>query len=298
MKSLLGYQRGVVISEQSVATPPAATTSVSSATADMGKAVSNTINIPEQAIVSKLIKATLGPGTKEKDFVAAVNEIKTAEQFSIINELLKTQGLKLDFVGLVNDEFGVGDWGFVSQIIEKLKTLKITATANKYGTNTMTKNSFKITSQLPVVDLKKYVANVTSKSDASGGGATNPQKATVFTPNEKFPLKLQQQGEKIKQLQTALGVKNKAGQPNITGKFWTATELAIKNKAKELGLVYDRVKGVDENMFNKIVSSPQTSTSTEPKTTTSPGAVNPVTQNLANRGFQDFAQTQFGTQLQ
>jgi hypothetical protein len=66
-------------------------------------------------------------------------------------------------------------------------------------------------------------------------------------------------GEKVKQLQTALGVVNKAGQPNISGKFYTSTEQKLVNKMKELGLTYDRNKGVDEETFNLILSGPKPS---------------------------------------
>jgi hypothetical protein len=66
-------------------------------------------------------------------------------------------------------------------------------------------------------------------------------------------------GEKVKQLQTALGVVNKAGQPNITGKFYTSTEQKLVSKMKELGLTYDRNKGVDEETFNLILNGPKPS---------------------------------------
>jgi hypothetical protein len=70
---------------------------------------------------------------------------------------------------------------------------------------------------------------------------------TQFTQSKGFPLLFQQKGDLISQLQTALGI-------NPTGNFWTKTEQFINQKAKELGLTYNRKTGVDENMFNMIVN--------------------------------------------
>lgn len=74
---------------------------------------------------------------------------------------------------------------------------------------------------------------------------------------EKFPLKYMMQGEKVKQLQQALGLKTKSGQPNITGKFYNATQTALDLKARELGIAYDRNKGLDEASFNEIIQAAQ-----------------------------------------
>ena len=75
--------------------------------------------------------------------------------------------------------------------------------------------------------------------------AAQQQTKTVFVANEKFPLKLQQKGESIIKLQTALGLKP-------TGQFWTATEKAVLAKAPE----YKRETGVTQEIYNKIVSNP------------------------------------------
>ena len=86
---------------------------------------------------------------------------------------------------------------------------------------------------------------------------------TVFTANETFPLKLQQKGEAIKKMQTALGVKP-------TGQFWTVTEKAVLTKAPE----YKRATGVTQDIYNKIVGG---------QTTVNPN----INQQLLQRG-QDF----------
>ena len=86
---------------------------------------------------------------------------------------------------------------------------------------------------------------------------------TVFTANETFPLKLQQKGEAIKKMQTALGVKP-------TGQFWTVTEKAVLAKAPE----YKRATGVTQDIYNKIVGA---------QTTVNPN----INQQLLQKG-QDF----------
>ena len=74
---------------------------------------------------------------------------------------------------------------------------------------------------------------------------------------EKFPLRYMMQGENVKKLQQALGLKTKSGQPNISGKFYNATQTALDLKAKELGIAYDRNVGLDEASFNQILQSAQ-----------------------------------------
>lgn len=78
-----------------------------------------------------------------------------------------------------------------------------------------------------------------------------------FVP-EKFPLKYMMQGENVKKLQQALDVRGKSGQPNITGKFYNATQAALDKKAKELGLSYDRNVGLTQDDFNKITNTQNT----------------------------------------
>lgn len=98
----------------------------------------------------------------------------------------------------------------------------------------------------------------TEQPQDTGGGSVVTGSGTQFRANEEFPLMFMDSGEKVKQLQTSLGVKNRAGQPNITGKFYTATEALVKPKAQELGVTYTRETGVSEDLFNKIVGSSST----------------------------------------
>ena len=189
---------------------------------------------PDSKIAEQIRIATQGMGTNEAKVLDALSQIKSASQFWKVNEILKTVGNKLDFQGIINDEYGLENWNDVQNIISRLKELGITATALQKGkTPHMEEDSFKITSN-PV--------------------ATSTSKQVTFRKNEVFPLKFQDQGEKIKQLQQALDIRNRAGQPNITGKFWTATEAAVNKKAAELGMKYNRNEGVTEAMFNAILN--------------------------------------------
>ena len=242
MKSLFGYKKGVVISEQEVFEDVIGAPERQDLAAVQKQNVSKTTGSPEQAIVNQIVNATVGAGTNPNKVYDAVSKITSAQQFWNVNAGLKAAGNKYDFAQIINDEYGLMNWEDVQKIINKLKEWGITATAEKQGSKGMKGNSFKITSTgIPNTPVPPPTTVV----------------KTVFTPNEKFPLKFQQQGEKIKQLQQALDVRNKTGQPNITGKFWTATEAKLKEKASQLGFTYDRNTGVTEAMFNDIINASQ-----------------------------------------
>ena len=87
--------------------------------------------------------------------------------------------------------------------------------------------------------------------DAKKTPAVIPPAAFKFVANDTFPLKFGNMGEKVGQLQTALDIRNRAGQPNITKKFYTATEAAVKAKFPD----YNRETGVTEDMFNQLVNT-------------------------------------------
>jgi hypothetical protein len=105
-------------------------------------------------------------------------------------------------------------------------------------------------------------------------------KPVQFQTSTGFPLKYQQKGALIGELQDALGVKQ-------TTQFWNATEVAVIKKAKELGLNYNRKDGVDENMFNMIVNKPSSLkpvTSDVQTVTSKTTSVSPTTpQNLSTK---------------
>lgn len=100
------------------------------------------------------------------------------------------------------------------------------------------------------------IESVKSTLSPANAPKTQQQQQPQFVA-EKFPLKYMMQGEKVKQLQQALGLKTKSGQPNITGKFYNATQTALDLKVRELGIAYDRNKGLDEASFNEIIQAAQ-----------------------------------------
>ena len=69
-------------------------------------------------------------------------------------------------------------------------------------------------------------------------------KKVNFIPNEKYPLKFQQMGGAIKQIQGKLGVPQ-------TGNFWVKTEAAIKAIAPE----YNRQTGITKDIWNKVMGT-------------------------------------------
>jgi len=265
MKSLLGYQRGVVISEQR--------------DNSSNLLVEQDMYVDARTISDEL-KATFN--TDEQKIVDTIKKYDDSKKFSDFLAVFKQvtgKDLGQAFGNSFTPYSDKKEWADMKSFLDKIP---VTMTMQNDGKGN---SSVVFNVQKPTTNPEK-------------NPQVNQPTATVFTANENFPLKFQQKGEKIKQLQMALGVKNKAGQPNISGKFWTATEIALKNKAKELGLVYDRAKGVDENMFNQIISSSQTKTSTEPLSSTPPEVGFQGSGNVARQGFQDYAQSQLGTQVQ
>lgn len=143
----------------------------------------------------------------------------------------------------IDKEFGAGTYkkfwdGGGRDVLEGKKSFNLPASDEPTG------------DMAKVKDLETVV--VTGRKNKNVVNPKNTPKVN-FNPNDEFPLKFLDKGDKIKQLQTALGLKNNKGQSLATGNFHTATENAIKAKSAELGLNYDRKTGVDENMFDKIM---------------------------------------------
>lgn len=82
-------------------------------------------------------------------------------------------------------------------------------------------------------------------------------------------LKKQMTGEKVKQLQTGLDIKNKGGKSLATGKFWTLTDAKLKELYPS---EYTTQKGVTKTLFDKIVNQ-TLKASTAPAPTTISAAV-------------------------
>jgi len=108
-----------------------------------------------------------------------------------------------------------------------------------------------------IEEAKKTCPNRDNPAETLKEPETNTQKKLKWNP-EEFPLQYMDQGPNVKRLQQALDVRNKAGKPNITGKFYNATQAALDKKAKELGLSYDRNQGLTKDDFNKIIAARET----------------------------------------
>jgi hypothetical protein len=147
----------------------------------------------------------------------------------------------------------------IPPLASQVKFMKIS------GLNPQTTENKKIFCSFKLMRQKEAQITAASRNPVTGRAENKPK--VTFKANENFPIKFMDMGEKVKQLQTALGVVNKAGQPNISGKFYTSTEQKLVNKMKELGSTYDRNKGVDEETFNLIINPKNTQRSTVSPTT-------------------------------
>lgn len=231
MKSLFSYKKGVVLSEQ--------TTENQRKALQLGFGPVSAQRADELASQGKLASATNTyqlPGTMFNNTVAQsqVNQQdaqKTQEER--INNIANIYS-KADGQGVIKFPGNAHDGMTWSQYVSTYKVTQDEINAAKQKAAAMQKT------QPSVPAAPQFVA-------------------------EKFPLKYMMQGENVKKLQQALGLKTKSGQPNISGKFYNATQTALDLKAKELGIAYDRNKGLDEASFNQILQSAQP-TQTERKT--------------------------------
>jgi len=89
-----------------------------------------------------------GPGTDEDMILKGVNSLTNAD-FVKLQNLFKTVGMAgyNSFESMVNGEFDKDNWDYVSQIINKLKSIGVNATAIKDNINDYRVGSFKISAQ-------------------------------------------------------------------------------------------------------------------------------------------------------
>jgi hypothetical protein len=232
---------------------------------------------PEEEIYYTLVRAATSTfGTNEKLLKQAFSKIQNPGQYKAVENMMSKRPIKgyKDIGTLLNRELESDNAVDFIEIQKMLAPLGInmTAVVGKSGRQ-MDPNTIKVTLGSGN-DLGKEVVTARKEDEPTGDLAkvkdlpgvvvtVNKKKGgtsgVAFKPNENFPLKFMDMGDKVKQLQTALGVVNKAGQPNITGKFYTSTEQKLVSKMKELGLTYDRNKGVDEETFNLILNGPKPS---------------------------------------
>lgn len=202
----------------------------------------------------------VGAGTVLSRIINAIDKIKDGAEFNkISSEMAKNpRGGYTSIIKLLQGEIDGAD----VMAIQKIKN-----SLNKKGINLI----YKSKEGSGQVDPNSIQIQVTGQQKIADQSKVN------FTP-EKFPLKYMMQGENVKKLQTALDVRNKAGQPNITGKFYTATQFALDKKASELKLKYNRNVGLDQESFNKIVNptiqNTEVKLDTQSKGTVLPGEEN------------------------
>lgn len=143
----------------------------------------------EQKIADGILAATQGAGTNEKNFLASTNKLKDSAQFWNVNSYLKTVGSKLDFAGIVNDEMGNDDGPDVQTIIDKLKTIGITATADINEYNNFKPGTFKITSTGKETATPKKIGSKQSTQSAQSVNTRFVQSAkSLGVQNGKMDL--------------------------------------------------------------------------------------------------------------
>jgi peptidoglycan hydrolase-like protein with peptidoglycan-binding domain len=232
---------------------------------------------PEEEIYYTLVRAAADTfGTNEKLLKQAFSKIKNPGQYKAVENMMSKRPIKgyKEIGTLLNKELesdNAVDFIEIQKMLAPLginMTAKVGASGRQMDPNTI-KVAFGAGNDLgnEVITARKEdepTGNLAKVKDLPGvvvtaGKKKNGGSGLTFKPNENFPIKFMDMGEKVKQLQTALNVLNKAGQPNITGKFYTTTEQKLVNKMSELGLTYDRNKGVDEETFNLILNGPKPS---------------------------------------
>ena len=224
---------------------------------------------PEQEIYNLLKKATIDTmGTNEELLKQAFEKFKDGNQFRAVEKMMQSKpigGIYSTLPGLLKGELESDNY---NDFLEMQKT------AQPKGIYLKSAPVDKKSGQFPYDTITITIAAVKPRTTPSG--YTLPQQTNqpsqnpvtprvenkpkvTFKANENFPITFMDMGDKVKKLQTALGVVNKAGEPNISGKFYTSTEQKLVNKMNELGLKYDRNKGVDEETFSLILSGPKPS---------------------------------------
>ena len=222
--------------------------------------ISEQYSSPEEEIFYTLARAVGGPGTNIPLLKQAFGLFKSGQQLKDVEDMMRKKPIYgySTIPQLLKGELesdNVKDF-------EELKNM-----VNSKGIILNAPLRYLNGRQIP--DMSKITVNYTSSDEPTGDLAKTkelpavvvkgkakpkPQTNLNFVP-EKFPLRYMMQGENVKKLQQALDVRNKAGQPNVTGKFYNATQFALDKRAKELGLKYDRNVGLNQEDFNKIMTS-------------------------------------------
>lgn len=100
---------------------------------------------PDYKIAQEIWNGVGGAGTNTNKFLSGLKKIKTPQQFNKVNSQVAYFNNNLTIDEWVNDDFGSDDGEAVRQIIEHLKSIGITATAEFGTTGNFKENTFKIT---------------------------------------------------------------------------------------------------------------------------------------------------------
>jgi hypothetical protein len=217
---------------------------------------------PEQEIYNMLKQAATGTmGTNEDLLKQAFGKFQNLRQLVAVEKLMKEKPFSNyeNISGLLRGELesdNTAEFLEIQKMLQPKGIMLNSAPIPKSGQLPYRTITVSRTKATPAVGDEPVTASGTPNQKGVPG--KNTPKVT-FKPNDNFPIKFMDSGDKVKQIQTAIGLTNKSGQPNISGKFYTSTEQKLANKMKELGLTYDRNKGVDEETFNLILSGPKPS---------------------------------------
>lgn len=217
----------------------------------------------EEEIFYTLARAVGGPGTNIPLLKQAFSLFTSGDQIKSVEDMMQKKpiyGYKT-FSGLLKGELesdNVKDFEEIKNMVSP-KGIFLNAPL-RYLNGRQIPDMQKITIQ--------YKSTPKPASDQPKGETEKQKSGEVKTKQpfqfvaEKFPLRYGMQGENVKKLQQVLDVRGKSGKPNITGKFYNATQAALDKKAKELGLKYNRNVGLSQEDFNKILNSQKTTIST------------------------------------
>lgn len=266
-------------------------------------------------IAGEIMLGAKGLGTNLPEIINAIKKINNVTEFNKVNDVMakNPSGYK-SIIELLQGEIESDNQKELKEIIDSLKTkgVNIEYKTNKNGQ--LDSKSINITDKPNVTNITPRQQNINNtfcsvndKGIITTTGKNNnkrwdsyvqvygikPEEIEVAKKScpkniqklnwipEKFPLKYMMQGPNVTKLQQVIDVRNKAGQPNITGKFYNATQFALDKRAKELGLNYNREVGLDQESFNKIVNPTTQNTEVKLDTAATKGTVLPGEETLA-----------------
>ena len=197
------------------------------------------------------------------DIVGVLNDELSVEDYAEakkISDYLNQIGIKISYKsnsngGLVDGSFVItGDNASTSGPTGTQQVARQTAIKNAYCSlkNGVIVNPASKVNNMKWEDyVKTYVVTadeikLAQKSCPNVNVVKKPK--MQYTPNENFPLKFGQRGDKIAQLQAAIGQQSNGDNP-YDGMFGPKTEALVKLYYPQ----YDRATGVTEEIFNTLM---------------------------------------------